>query len=111
VAAIWPPPGSFTRAAPRERLDGYVVSGPALDSEQTADGWARAALSELAAEDPLRRRQAAVPAGDAATEAAPAGAVFTLTFNGVPLSARVLPAPCPHILLELSDVEPEHRAR
>jgi hypothetical protein len=108
VAAIVPTLSAFTRAAPRERLDGYVVSGPALDSEQSADEWARAVLSGLATEDPLRERQAAgAPAAGAAT----AGVPLTLTFNGVPLRARVLPASHPHILLELSDVEHERRAR
>jgi NTP pyrophosphatase (non-canonical NTP hydrolase) len=111
VAAIVPTLSSFTRAAPRERLDGYVVSGPVLDSEQSADEWARAVLSGLATEDPLRERQVAAPAGDPAAEAATAGAVFTLRFNGVPLSASVLPARRPHILLQLSDVEHERRAR
>ena len=111
VAAIVPTLSSFTRAAPRERLDGYVVSGPALDSEQSPREWAQAALSELAAEDRLREQQATAPADDQAAGAATTGAMFTFTFNGVPLSARVLPAPHPHILLELSDVEHEHRAR
>lgn len=111
VAAIVPTLSSFTRAAPRERLDGYVVSGPALDSDQTADDWARAVLSELATEGPPRERQAAAPAGDPAAGAATAGAPLTLTFNGVPLRASVLPAPRPHILLQLSDVEHERRAR
>jgi hypothetical protein len=112
VAAIVPTLGSFTRAAPRERLEGYVVSGPALDSEQTADEWARAVLSELADEDPRREPQGAAPTDDRMAQAPPAtGSPLTLTFNGVPLSASVLPAPRPQILLQLSDAQHEHRAR
>jgi NTP pyrophosphatase (non-canonical NTP hydrolase) len=109
VAAIVPTLSSFMRAAPHERLDGYVVSGPALDSEQTAEEWARALLSELAAEDPLPELRAA--AGDPAAGAAAAKVTFMSTFNGVPLSALVLPAPRPHVVLQLRDVEHEHRAR
>jgi NTP pyrophosphatase (non-canonical NTP hydrolase) len=82
VAAIVPTLGSFTRAAPRERLEGYVVSGPTLDSEQASDEWARAVLSEL-----------------------------TIAFNGVPLSASVLSAPQPHILLQFGNDERAHDRR
>jgi hypothetical protein len=106
VAATAPTLGAFTRAAPRERLDGYVVAGPELDSAQRADDWARAVLSELATQDPRRDPRAAAPSGDPVAGALlAAGAPLALTFNGVPLSASVLPAPHPHILLQLGAVE------
>lgn len=112
VAAIVPTLSAFTRAATRERLDGYVVTGRALDSQQTADEWAQAVLSELAAQDPRREPQGTTPTGDPVAQAPPdTGTPLTLTFNGETLSASVLPAPHPHILLQLGDAEREHRAR
>jgi hypothetical protein len=112
AAAIAPTLSSFTRAAPRERLHGYVVAGPALDMTQAAGDWARATLSALAARDPRRETQATAPSGGPTRGAAPAtGASPMLTFNGVRLSASVLTAPQPHILLQLSDEEYDYRAR
>lgn len=112
VAAIVPALGAFTRAAPREHLNGYVVTGPASDSAQTAGEWARAVLSELTAQDPRRVAQGTAPTDDPVAQAPPdTESLFTLTFNAVTLSATVLPAPRPHILLRLSDAEREHRAR
>jgi hypothetical protein len=89
VAAIVPTLSSFTRAAARERLDGYVVAGPALASEQAADDWATAVLGALDAED---ARAARDPSGE-------------------PLSVSVLATPCPYVLLAFSAGERQDRAR
>lgn len=87
MAAIVPTLSSFTRAASRERLDGYVIAGPALESTELAADWAQAVLSAL---------------GDRADHgegARPFDGELTFAFNGVLLSASVFPAPRPYILL------------
>jgi NTP pyrophosphatase (non-canonical NTP hydrolase) len=112
VAAIVPTLISFTRAAPGEHLDGYVVSGPVLDSKQASDEWALAVLNELVAQDPRRSAQAAASIDDRAAEPPLATrAPLTITFNGVSLAASVLSAPQPHILLQLGDIERTHDCR
>lgn len=85
VAAIVPTLVAFTPAALPERLDGYVIEGPALDSA-SPDDWAREVLRELARLD----RQ-----GDPTAEPAAA-------FNGMPLSAAVLSDRLPYLLLRAS---------
>ncbi len=97
VAAIVPTLTSFTRAATRERLDGYVVTGPALGSTDSLDEWVRDVLSELASHDPRREEGVSGPVDDRAAE-------VTFGFNGVRLSAAVFSGPYPHILLRPSDV-------
>jgi NTP pyrophosphatase (non-canonical NTP hydrolase) len=112
VAAIVPGLISFTRAAPREHLDGYVVSGPVLDSKQAPDEWALAVLNELVAQDPRRSARAAASIDDRAAEPPLATrGPLTIAFNGVPLAASVLSAPQPHILLQLGDIERTHDCR
>jgi hypothetical protein len=49
---------SFTKAAPWERLDGYVVWGPPLSSPALFDGWLAQLLTGLATRDPVRRQHA-----------------------------------------------------
>lgn len=85
VAAIVPTLVAFTRAALPERLDGYVVEGPTLDSASSED-WAREVRRELARLDPQ---------GDPAAEP-------TAAFNGMPLSATVLSDRRPYLLLRPS---------
>ena len=104
VAAIAPTLTSFTRAATRERLDGYVVTGPALGSTDTLDEWVRDVLSELASHDPRHDEAVSQPAGDSVAEPA-------VTFNGVRLSAAAFSGPYPHILLRPSDVRGADRSR
>ena len=112
VAAIVPTLSSFTRAASRERLDGYVVSGPTLDSEQSADEWAQAVLNKLVAQDPRRSAQAAASIDDRAAEPPLATRTpLTIAFNGVPLAAGILSVPQPYILLQLGDIERTHDCR
>jgi len=98
VAAIAPTLTSFTRAATRERLDGYVVRGPALGSMQSLDEWARDVLSELASHDPRPGKGVRGRVADPAAEG-------TFAFNGVRLSVAVLSDEHPHLLLRPSDVE------
>jgi hypothetical protein len=43
---------AFTKAAPRERLDAYVISGPRLISERRLSRWLRSVLAELSRRDP-----------------------------------------------------------
>jgi hypothetical protein len=43
---------AFTRAASRERLDAYVMSGPRLSSEERLTRWLRSVLAELSRHDP-----------------------------------------------------------
>jgi NTP pyrophosphatase (non-canonical NTP hydrolase) len=92
AAAIAPTLTSFTRAAMRERLDGYVIAGPALDSGESPEEWVRAALSELAARDPRRTEDPAEPIAVGASELA-------FAFDGVRLSVAVFGAHRPQILL------------
>jgi hypothetical protein len=95
VAAIVPTLTTFTRAAPREHLDGYVITGPALESPGLLGDWARAVLSELAGDDPklgqLAGMQTKAPAGK-----------DTLIFNGMRLSVTILSRLHPHVLLRPS---------
>ncbi len=92
VAAIVPTLTRFTRAAVRERLDGYVVAGPALESGELLDEWARAVLSALAAHDPRPAQQVSDPAEDPLAQDA-------LMFNGMRLSVTIYSEPRPQILL------------
>jgi NTP pyrophosphatase (non-canonical NTP hydrolase) len=98
VAAIVPTLIRFTRAAIPERLDGYLVTGPELESGELLDEWARAVLRGLAAHDPRPAQPARDPAEDPLAE-------DTLTFNGMRLSVTILPEPGPQILLRPGDVE------
>jgi NTP pyrophosphatase (non-canonical NTP hydrolase) len=100
VAAIVPTLTMFTRAALRERLDGYVITGPALESAELLDDWAGRVLSRLAAHDPRLEQQVGNSGDDRDTDG-------TLMFNGVRLSATILSGSEPHILLRPSGVEPE----
>jgi hypothetical protein len=92
VAAIVPTLTSFTRAALREQLEGYVVTGPPLESMELLADWAQAVLSELAGHDPQLDQH---PRGGVDA----AGSQQSLMFNGVRLSATVLCERRPHILL------------
>jgi NTP pyrophosphatase (non-canonical NTP hydrolase) len=95
VATIVPSLSAFTRAAARERIDGYVIAGPVLESAELAVDWAQAVLGEL------------VPSGPASGEDRAAGAPFT--FAGVPLSADVLAAAHPYIVLRRAGSNKDHR--
>jgi NTP pyrophosphatase (non-canonical NTP hydrolase) len=94
AAAIVPTLTTFTRAATRERLDGYVIAGPALDSVEAPDAWVRSLPSELAAHDPRRaggvREPIAAPASETSFE-----------LNGVRLSVAVFGAHQPYVLLRV----------
>jgi hypothetical protein len=92
VAAIVPTLTSFTRAALREQLEGYVVTGPPLESMELLADWAQAVLSELAGHDPQLDQH---PRGGVDAS----GSEQSLMFNGVRLSATVLCERSPHILL------------
>ena len=104
VAAIVPTLSMFTRAALRERLDGYVITGPALESAELLDDWAGGVLRRLAAHDP-RLEQQVGKGGDNGD------ANGTLMFNGVRLSATILSGSGPHILLQPGGVEREGQPR
>jgi NTP pyrophosphatase (non-canonical NTP hydrolase) len=97
-AAIVPTLTTFTRAATRERLEGYVIAGPALDSGESPGDWVRAMLSELAAHDPRRGEGAREPMADRGSEP-PFG------FNGVRLSVAVFGADQPYMLLLVGNGE------
>ncbi|MGC2374644.1 MAG: hypothetical protein WA484_12295 [Solirubrobacteraceae bacterium] len=74
----------FTKAAPWERLDGYVISGPAFASLALLDNWLARLLAAIVARDPMDAHRTA-PA-DVHPAAAPAeGSERCLTFNGLPL--------------------------
>jgi NTP pyrophosphatase (non-canonical NTP hydrolase) len=76
----------FTKAAPWERLDGYVISGPAFASLALLDNWLARLLAAIVARDQMDAHRTA-PA-DARPAAAPAdGSERCLTFNGLPLRA------------------------
>ncbi len=92
AVALIPTLRAFARAASRERLEGYVIAGPELESVELAEAWSRAVLRELAGEERLL-------AGE------------PLVFGDQPLSASLFPAPHPHILLRPGVVEDagEHR--
>jgi hypothetical protein len=92
AAAIVPTLSGFTRAASRERLDGYVIAGPTVESIELAGDWAQAVLSELGGHGDRLERE-------------------PFMFKGVPLLATVLTKTHPYILLQLSDVEHRRRAR
>jgi NTP pyrophosphatase (non-canonical NTP hydrolase) len=94
AAAIVPTLTTFTRAATRERLEGYVIEGPPLDSGGSPGDWVRAMLSELAAHDPRRGEGAREPMADRGSEP-------PFEFNGVLLSAAVFAAHEPYILLRV----------
>jgi NTP pyrophosphatase (non-canonical NTP hydrolase) len=74
----------FTKAAPWERLDGYVISGPAFASLALLDNWLARLLAAIVARDPMDAHRTA-PA-DVHPAAAPLdGSERCLTFNGLPL--------------------------
>lgn len=54
----------FTKAASRERLDAYVISGPLLISEQRLNRWLRSVLAELSLHDPVCPSTAQSPSPD-----------------------------------------------
>jgi NTP pyrophosphatase (non-canonical NTP hydrolase) len=98
VAAIVPTLSSFTRAALRERLDGYVITGPALESPALLGEWAQAVLGLLAKHDLRRERQASETPKDP-------GAQGMFTFNGMHMTVAIFSELYPHLLLQPSDVE------
>jgi NTP pyrophosphatase (non-canonical NTP hydrolase) len=98
VAAIVPTLTTFTRAAVRERLEGYVITGPALESAELLGDWAHAVLSQLAKQDPGLESQARATAEDPAAEG-------RFTFNGMRLSVTIFSDLHPHLLLQSSGVE------
>jgi NTP pyrophosphatase (non-canonical NTP hydrolase) len=98
VTAIVPTLTMFTRAARRERLDGYVITGPVLESAELLDDWAGGVLRRLAAHDPRLERQES-KSGDDRDRGG------TLMFNGVRLSATIILGSVPHILLRLVGVD------
>jgi hypothetical protein len=105
VAAIVPTLSAFTRAAVRERLDGYVVAGPELAAEELLlDEWAGAVLRGLAGHDSRHGQQASEPAEDPA-------AMDALTFNGMRLSVTIFAGSCPHILLQAAGVARAEESR
>jgi NTP pyrophosphatase (non-canonical NTP hydrolase) len=103
AAAIAPTLTSFTRAAQRERLDGYVIAGPALDSGQSPDEWARAVLGELAGHDP-RGAEAAPAGGGGGSSSSSAMPQSAFAFAGARLSVTALGGQ-PHIVLRVDDGE------
>jgi NTP pyrophosphatase (non-canonical NTP hydrolase) len=98
VAAIVPTLATFTRAAVRERLEGYVITGPALESAELLGEWTGAVTGLLAKHDPRLGSQAHEAAGDPTPEG-------TLTFNGMRLSLTIFSDLHPHLLLQPSGVE------
>jgi NTP pyrophosphatase (non-canonical NTP hydrolase) len=104
AAAIAPTLTAFTRAATREHLEGYVIAGPALDSEESPDEWARAALGELELRDPGHGEDVPEPIAEGAPEMA-------FAFNGVRLWVAVLGAREPYILLRVEGEEGPHEPR
>ncbi len=113
IAAIVPTLVSFTRAAQRERIDGYVFSSPALDPHESPDDWVRAVLLELARQDPLREMDASETAREPDAH---------ISFNGVLLAVSAFSdlhrtddprhsPTCAHILLALSASGRAHGAR
>jgi hypothetical protein len=71
---------SFTKAAAWERLDGYLISGPAFTSIALLDDWLRRLLAELSDRDPMDEAAAPTPDGDGARRFA---------FNGQRLALAV----------------------
>jgi NTP pyrophosphatase (non-canonical NTP hydrolase) len=74
---------SFTKAAARERLEGFLIAGPRHPDSAGRQGWARELLAALAAVDPAPR--------DPAHEAVASEPVAGSSFNAVALRARLLP--------------------
>jgi NTP pyrophosphatase (non-canonical NTP hydrolase) len=82
----------FTKAAPWERLDGYVISGPAFASLALLDNWLARLLAAIVARDPMDAHRTAPD--DVRPAAAPAhGSERRLTFNGLPLHVSLFSPP------------------
>ena len=85
VEAILPSLGSFTKAAPRERLEAYVIAAPPLGSPEERSRWLEGLLGELGGLDP--GAPDSLGGADGAVGA-------TISFNGVEMSVVViLPSP------------------
>jgi hypothetical protein len=82
VEAILPSLSSFTKAAPRERLEAYVIAAPSLGSSQERSGWLERLLGELGCLDEGRRNSLGCADGVVGT---------TISFNGVEMSVAVFP--------------------
>ncbi|MGO9490017.1 MAG: hypothetical protein ACLQBB_13455 [Solirubrobacteraceae bacterium] len=67
----------FAKAARAERLQGFLIAGPAFSSDEQRAAWTSALLASLAALDPRR-------------EAAQAGGAGELRFDGLPFRGVVL---------------------
>jgi hypothetical protein len=85
---------SFTKAAPWERLDGYVICGPPLTSTALLEGWFTHLLAEITARDPAGERSVTGPVDDGPVDDGPVDGHLDpparrLTFNGLHLLATV----------------------
>jgi NTP pyrophosphatase (non-canonical NTP hydrolase) len=83
VDAILPSLSSFTKAAPRERLEAYVIAAPSLGSSQERSQWLERLLGELGGLDP--GAPDSLGGADGALSA-------TISFNGVEMSVAVVPS-------------------
>ncbi len=77
----------FTKAAPWERLDGYVISGPTFASRALLHDWLTRLLDEISDCDPADAYPVTAPAGGLD------GPELPLTFNGLPLHVSLFSPP------------------
>jgi hypothetical protein len=83
VEAILPSLSSFTKAAPRERLEAYVIAAPSLGSPEERSQWLERLLGDLGGLDP----------GAPDSLGGVDGAVgATISFNGVEMAVAVIPS-------------------
>lgn len=80
---------SFTKAAPWERLDGYVICGPPLTSTALLEGWFTHLLAEITARDPAGERSVTGQVDDGSVDSYLDGPERRLTFNRMHLLATV----------------------
>jgi hypothetical protein len=87
---------SFTKAAPWERLDGYVICAPPLTSTALLEDWLTRLLAKIAARDPAGERSVTGlvddgprPLDDALADGHLDGPERRLTFNRTHLLATV----------------------
>ena len=95
VQALLPSLLSYTKAAPAEQLDGYVVCPPPLESPSQLEQWLQRLLTELSRLDPSddsRRRRADTPPPTPAPSPTdlPERAHRPFTFNRVGLQIALL---------------------